>query len=82
MTDAVLRVNDLTVEYFTDAGVVRAANAINFELRPGERLGLVGESGSGKSTTVLGILRHDQAARTCLWRKRHVGRCRPSFARR
>jgi oligopeptide/dipeptide ABC transporter ATP-binding protein len=57
MSKPVLRVKDLDVEYYTDAGVVRAANKVNFTLSPGERLGLVGESGSGKSTTALAILR-------------------------
>jgi peptide/nickel transport system ATP-binding protein len=36
---------------------VRAADRVNFILRPRERLGLVGESGSGKSTTGLAIMR-------------------------
>lgn len=57
MSKSVLRVKDLDVRYYTDAGSVPAADKINFELRPGERLGLVGESGSGKSTTALAILR-------------------------
>jgi peptide/nickel transport system ATP-binding protein len=38
-------------------GVVRAADQINFDLLPGETLGLVGESGSGKTTTGRTILR-------------------------
>jgi peptide/nickel transport system ATP-binding protein len=53
----VLRVRNLDVHYYTDAGVVKGANDVTFNLRPGERLGLVGESGSGKSTTALAILR-------------------------
>lgn len=57
MSKPVLSVRNLYVEYYTDAGIVTAANDITFDLQPKERLGLVGESGSGKSTTALAILR-------------------------
>ncbi|MFZ4663688.1 MAG: ABC transporter ATP-binding protein [Caldilineaceae bacterium] len=57
MSDYVLRIKDLDVQYYTDAGIVYANNKINFDLKPGERLGLVGESGSGKSTMALALLR-------------------------
>ena len=42
MTKPVLRVQNVDVQYYTDAGVVYANNNINFDLKPGERLGLVG----------------------------------------
>jgi peptide/nickel transport system ATP-binding protein len=57
MSAAVLQVRNLCVHYDTDAGPIKAAENVTFDLAKGERLGLVGESGSGKSTTVLALLR-------------------------
>ncbi|MGE3799073.1 MAG: ABC transporter ATP-binding protein [Thermomicrobiales bacterium] len=53
----VLQVNDLSVDYHTEAGPVKAVQHVSFDLRTGERLGLVGESGSGKSTIALALMR-------------------------
>ena len=53
----VLDVRDLQVHFFTDAGVVKAVDGVDFSLGEGEVLGLVGESGSGKTVTGFSILR-------------------------
>lgn len=55
--ETTLQITDLFVQFQTRGGTVRAVDGVNFDLRPGERLGLVGESGSGKSTIALALLR-------------------------
>ena len=54
--DALLRVEDLVVEFPTRAGKVHAVSGISLDILPGETLGLVGESGCGKSTTGRAII--------------------------
>lgn len=51
-----LRINNLSIDFSTDAGITQALKAINIEVKRGEILALVGESGSGKSVTSLSIL--------------------------
>ncbi|PYE49926.1 ABC transporter ATP-binding protein [Deinococcus yavapaiensis] len=52
----VLRVRDLDVRIPTPRGELHAVRGVNFDLQPGEVLGLVGESGSGKSVTLRALL--------------------------
>ncbi len=52
-----LQVENLAVEFLTEFGWVTVVDGINFEIAPGETLGLVGESGSGKTVSALSIMR-------------------------
>lgn len=52
-----LDVNDLTVEFATRRGIVRAIQQVNISVAKGETLGIVGESGSGKSVTSYAVMR-------------------------
>ena len=52
-----LRVENLSVDFATAQGSVRAVRDVSFAIALGEVLGLVGESGSGKSVSSLAILR-------------------------
>ena len=52
-----LQVQNLTVDFATAQGSVRAVRDVSFSIAQGEVLGLVGESGSGKSVSSLAILR-------------------------
>ena len=52
-----LSIEDLTVHFDTDEGVVQAVDGAALSIGHGEVVGLVGESGSGKSVTALSIMR-------------------------
>src|SRR4028118_1273890 len=56
MTDAVLDIRNLQVEFQTDEKRVLAVDGIDFKLKRGQTLGIVGESGSGKSVTSLAVM--------------------------
>ncbi|MFW9842845.1 MAG: ABC transporter ATP-binding protein [Candidatus Thorarchaeota archaeon] len=55
--DVLYSIKNLTVEYKTRAGSVRAVDDVSFDIHRGEILGLVGESGCGKSTLGKGLMR-------------------------
>jgi peptide/nickel transport system ATP-binding protein len=57
MTDRLLSVEDLRVQFKTYAGLVHAVNGVSFEIKKGEIFGLVGETGCGKSVTGLSLMR-------------------------
>ena len=52
-----LDVSDLTVEFATRRGIVKAVQHVNIAVGKGETLGIVGESGSGKSVTSYAVMR-------------------------
>ncbi len=52
-----LDVRDLTVEFSTRRGIVRAVQHVNIAIGRGETVGIVGESGSGKSVTSYAVMR-------------------------
>src|SRR6266851_962273 len=52
-----LDVQDLTVEFSTRRGIVRAVEHVNIAIARGETVGIVGESGSGKSVTSYAVMR-------------------------
>ncbi|MBW4574871.1 MAG: ABC transporter ATP-binding protein [Aphanothece sp. CMT-3BRIN-NPC111] len=56
MSDTVLNVRNLQVQFQTDRGLIKAVDGISFELKRGQTLGIVGESGSGKSVTSLAVM--------------------------
>jgi peptide/nickel transport system ATP-binding protein len=65
MTEPLLRVEELTVQFPSEDGVVHAVDGISYEVHAGRTLGIVGESGSGKtvsSLTTLGLTRRQGAS--------------------
>jgi peptide/nickel transport system ATP-binding protein len=56
MTQPVLSVRNLEVEFVTRRGILRAIDKVSFDIAPGEVLGVVGESGAGKSLTGTAII--------------------------
>lgn len=56
VNEKILDVKDLKVYFFTDDGVVKAVDGVNFHVNRGEIVALVGESGCGKSVTSFSIM--------------------------
>ncbi|MEI6122219.1 MAG: ABC transporter ATP-binding protein [Bacteroidota bacterium] len=53
---ALLDLNNLSVDFRTENGIIHAVNGISFTLEAGKTVGIVGESGSGKSVTSLALM--------------------------
>jgi oligopeptide/dipeptide ABC transporter ATP-binding protein len=56
MAEPVLEVENLTVSFPSDEGLVKAVRGVSFSLQSGQVLGIAGESGSGKSVTSLAVM--------------------------
>lgn len=54
---SLLSVQDLTIRFRTEEGLITAVEKVSFDIAEGEILGLVGESGSGKSVTAKSLMR-------------------------
>jgi len=54
---ALVEVKNLKTYFYTEEGIVKAVDGVDYEIYPGETLGIVGESGCGKSVTSLSIMR-------------------------
>lgn len=57
MSNALLEVKNLVVEFLHDGKYIRAVDDVSFSIEKGKTLGIVGESGSGKSVSCLSIMR-------------------------
>ena len=51
-----LEIKGLKTCFYTEDGIVKAVDGVDFNVKQGEILGLVGESGCGKSVTALSIM--------------------------
>ena len=64
MTEPIVDVRNLTVDYHNGTARRRVLNGVDLTIHPGESFGLVGESGSGKSTIALALTRYLPASGT------------------
>jgi peptide/nickel transport system ATP-binding protein len=56
LTDPILRIEELTAQFATQDGIVKAVNSVSLSLEEGGTLVITGESGSGKTTVALCVL--------------------------
>ncbi len=56
-----LKVSGLKAYYFTDNGIIRGVDGVNFEISEGQSLGIVGESACGKSTLGAALMQSMQS---------------------
>jgi peptide/nickel transport system ATP-binding protein len=56
MSDTILNVKHLTVQFEVEDHTIQAVDDISFQVQRGQTLGIVGESGSGKSVTSLAVM--------------------------
>lgn len=56
MSEILLSIKNLSIDFETEEGTVRAVKNLNLDIPKGKTVGLVGESGSGKSVTSLAIM--------------------------
>lgn len=57
MSDIILKIRDLSVNYQTDRGKLKALRNVDLDISKGSIVGVVGESGCGKSTLITSIIR-------------------------
>ncbi|MCK5335214.1 MAG: ATP-binding cassette domain-containing protein, partial [Gammaproteobacteria bacterium] len=63
MSDKLISVKDLSVDFVSADYEINAVNNISFDITAGETLAIVGESGSGKSVTAMSLMRlHEEKA--------------------
>ena len=56
MSGPLIKVENLTLQFKTEEGLITAVDNVSFEVAPGQIMGLVGESGSGKSVTAKSLM--------------------------
>jgi peptide/nickel transport system ATP-binding protein len=56
VSDSLLQIEELSVQFATEDGIVRAVDGVSLDVGAGESVGVVGESGSGKSVSMLTIM--------------------------